>query len=93
MPHPTLYRYCRYDKSKRQLIGTGVRKNRILLNIDDTNFMGNVLVWEDRGNNEMSCAEDMNEIQEINPKLGCNQYKDHLDRYILTKSHADGKSR
>ena len=51
MRHPTLYRYCRYEKSKRQLIGTGVRKNIILLNGDATDFMGNVLVWEDRGNN------------------------------------------
>ena len=69
MPHPTLYRYFRYDKSKHQLIGTGVRKNRILLNGADTDFMGNVLVSEDRGNFGMRCAEAMNDTQEINPTM------------------------
>ena len=35
MPHPEFYRYCRDDKSKRQLIGTCVGKNITLLNGDD----------------------------------------------------------
>ena len=35
MPHPTLYRYFRDDKSKCQLIGTGVGKNITLMNVTD----------------------------------------------------------
>ena len=59
MLHPTLYRYCHDDKSKSQLIGTGVEKNITLLNVDDIYFMGNVMVWSDRGNNGMIREEYM----------------------------------
>ena len=45
----TLYRYCRDDKSKRQLIGNGVGKNSKLLNGDDIYFMGDAMVLADRG--------------------------------------------
>ena len=69
MPHPKLYRYLRDDKLKYQFIGTGVGKNSTLLSDADIDFMGNVLVWSDRGNNVMSCAESMDAFQEINPTL------------------------
>ena len=35
----------------------------------------------------------MDEIQDINPTLDWNQAKDNLDRGLLTKAHADGKSK
>ena len=55
--------------------------------------MGNVLVWSDHGKNRRRLAEAMDEIQDINPTLDWNQAKDNLDRGLLTKAHADGKSK
>ena len=91
MPHPTLYIYCRDDKSKRQFIGTSVGKKITMLNGADIYFMGNVMVWSDRGYNGMSRAEAMDEIQEINPTMDRKQDKDKLDRCVLTKAHSGGR--
>ena len=44
MMHHMMYIYCRYDKYKLQLIGTGVGRNSTLMNYADFYFMGNVMV-------------------------------------------------
>ena len=61
------------------------------MNYADFYLMGNVMVQEDLGRNDMSRTEAMYKIQDINPMLERNQDKYQLDRCILTKSHADGK--
>ena len=62
-----------------------------MLNGADIYFMGNVMVWSDRGYNGMSRAEDMNVIQEINPMLDRRQSKGHFNWLVFTKARADGK--
>ena len=89
MPHPTLYRYFRDDKSELQLIGTGVGKNSTLLNGADIYFMGDVMVWIEHGNNGMIHIEVIDAIQEINPSLERKQAKHQLDWRVLTKARAD----
>ena len=69
MPGPTLYRYCRANRSKRQLIGNGVGPNSTLLTDGDINFMGDVRDQSDCGNNFMSRQEAIDGIQELNPTL------------------------
>ena len=91
MPHSKLYKYCCYDKPKRQLIGTGAGNNSTLMNGADIYFMGDVLVWAGYGNNGMIHAEAMYAIQEINPTLDWKQAKDQLYRNVFTKARADGK--
>ena len=61
------------------------------MNGADIDFMGDVLVWENRENNGMVRAEAMDKIQEINPTLERKQPKDQSDWCVLTKSHANGK--
>ena len=73
------------------MIGIGVGKNSTLLNGVTIDFMGDVLVWEYRGNNGMGRAEAMDAIHEINTTLERKQYQDQLDRRVLTKLHADEK--
>ena len=58
-----LYKYCHDEKSKSQLIVTGFDKNSTLLNGDGVDFMGNVLIRSDHGNNGTSHAEAMDAIQ------------------------------
>ena len=48
MMHHMEYIYFRYDKYKLQLIGTGVGRNSTLINYADFDFMGNLMVQEDR---------------------------------------------
>ena len=73
------------------MIGDGVGKNSTLINSADIDFMGDVLVQADRGNNVMGHSEAMYAIQEINPTLEQKQAKYKFDRNVLTKSYDNGK--
>ena len=53
--------------------------------------MVDVLVRADRGKNDTSRMEDVDEIKVINSMLYQKQAKDNLDWRLLTKAHADGK--
>ena len=92
MPGPTLYKYFRSDKSKRQSIGNGVWPNITLLSDSDITFMVDVLAQSDCGKNFMSRQEAIYAIQEVNPTLDWKQAKDMLERRVLPKSYADGKN-
>ena len=73
------------------MIGSDVGKNITLLNGADIDFMVDVLVRADRGKNDTSRMEDVDEIKVINSMLYQKQAKDNLDWRLLTKAHADGK--
>ena len=73
------------------MIGSDVGKNSTLLNGADIDFMVDVLVRADRGKNDTSRMEDVDEIKVINSMLYQKQAKDNLDWRLLTKAHADGK--
>ena len=73
------------------MIGSDVGKNSTLLNGADIDFMVDVLVRTDRGKNDTSRMEDVDEIKVINSMLYQKQAKDNLDWRLLTKAHADGK--
>ena len=91
MGSPTFYTYFRANKSKRQSIGNGVGPNRRLLTDGDINFIADVLVRSDRGNNGTSRLEAMDYIQEVNPTLDRKQAKDLLERRVLPKAYSYGK--
>ena len=91
MPGPTLYKYFRADKSKRQSIGNGVGRNSRMLTEGGSNFIGDVLDWSDHGNNSMSCQEAIDALQGVNPTMYRKQAKDMLEQRALPKSFAYGK--
>ena len=59
----TLYKYCCANKLKRQSIGIIIGPNSTLMTNGDVNFMGDVLVRSDRGNNGMRLQEAIYAMQ------------------------------